>query len=239
MLAYPFFPCQFARLAARLREDAPPDDPDAAGRALRECDAAIEDARERAGRLAQRLADDPGSRRALAQDEVAELEERLAATERERDRLALLESIVARAEFEFRETHQPDVLRRASEYLRRVTDGRYARLDYDAETRTLYATCVGRAEPLPVRHPISRGTLDQIFLCLRLGLLDHLDEERERLPLVLDDALLRMDDARRPEVYRLLAHAARRRQIFLLSCHAAIAREAEEALKVRRIDLSP
>ena len=55
---------------------------------------------------------------------------------------------------------------------------------------------------------------------------------------MLDDALLRMDDARRPEVYRLLADAARRRQVFLLTCNGAIAREAEEALKVRRIDLS-
>jgi uncharacterized protein YhaN len=99
-------------------------------------------------------------------------------------------------------------------------------------------TCADRAEPLAVRYPISRGTRDQIFLCLRLGLLDHLDEDRERLPLVLDDALLRMDDVRRPEVYRLLADAARRRQVFLLTCHASIAREAEVALKVRRIDLS-
>src|SRR5262249_7509446 len=115
---------------------------------------------------------------------------------------------------------------------------RYQRLDYEPEGRRLSVTCADRAEPLPVRHPISRGTLDQIFLCLRLGLLDHLDEDRERLPLVLDDALLRMDDGRRPEVYGLLAHAARRRQIFFLTCHRSIAREAEEALKVRRIDLS-
>jgi uncharacterized protein YhaN len=230
----------FARVAAAARADAggPDADPEAILRELRDCESAIEAASEHVGRLAQRLADDPGSRRAAAQDEVAELEERLAATERERDRLALLESVVARAESAFRDAHQPDVLRRASEYLRRVTDGRYGRLDYDAATRTLYASCAGLAEPVPVRHPISRGTLDQIFLCLRLGLLDHLDEERERLPLVLDDALLRMDDVRRPEVYALLAHAARRRQIFLLSCHAAIAREAAEALKVRRVDLS-
>ncbi len=205
---------------------------------LRECEAAIEAARERAGRLAQRLADDPGSQRAIAQDEIVELEERLAATLRERDRLALLESIVARAESAFRDAHQPDVLRRASDYLRRVTDGRYTRLDYDPEARALSVTCADRAEPLAVRYPISRGTRDQIFLCLRLGLLDHLDEDRERLPLVLDDALLRMDDVRRPEVYRLLADAARRRQVFLLTCHTSIAREAEETLKVRRVDLS-
>jgi uncharacterized protein YhaN len=225
---------------ARTGGDAAGDlvDPAALERELRECDAAIESARERAGRLRQRLSDAAGGRRAAAQDEIDEIEERLAAAERERDRLALLESIVARAEAAFRETHQPDVLRRASEYLRRVTEGRYTRLDYDAEARLLTVTHPERPEPLPVRDPISRGTLDQIFLCLRLGLLDHLDEERERLPFVLDDALVRTDDVRRPEVYGLLAHAASRRQVLVLTCQERLAREAEEAFKVRRIELS-
>jgi uncharacterized protein YhaN len=205
---------------------------------LRACEQALALARERTGRLRQQLEADPGSRRAAAQDEIDALEGELAAVESERDRLALLEAVVARAEAGFRDAHQPDVLRRASEYLRRVTDGRYSRLDYDAQARLLTVTPADRGEPLAVGKPLSSGTLDQIFLCLRLGLLDHLDEDRERLPLILDDALLRTDDVRRGELYALLAHAARRRQIFLLTCHGAIAREAEEALKVRRIDLS-
>ena len=71
--------------------------------------------------------------------------------------------------------------------------------------------------------PLSRGTLDQIFLCLRLGLLDHLDQGRERLPLILDDALLRTDDARRREIYPLLAEVSRQRQVFLLTCQDWIA----------------
>jgi len=129
------------------------------------------------------------------------------------------------------------VLRRAGDYLRRITDGRYTRLDVDAASRTLVVTPAG-GEPRPVAPPLSSGTRDQIFLCLRLGLLDHLDEDRERLPLILDDALLRTDGLRRPEVWELLSHAARRRQIFVLTCQESIAREAEEALKVPRIDLS-
>jgi uncharacterized protein YhaN len=237
---------RLARLREELRRD--PDaarfaaDPaqsaggDPAAR-LRECDAATLRTSGRAGELRQRLAADPGSRRAAAQDEIAALEAELAEAMRQHDRLALLESIVAHAEAGWRDAHQPDVLRRAGDYLRRITDGRYTRLDVDAASRVLAVTPAG-GEPRPVAPPLSSGTRDQIFLCLLLGLLDHLDEDRERLPLILDDALLRTDGLRRPEVWELLAHAARRRQIFVLTCQEAIAREAEEALKVPRIDLS-
>jgi uncharacterized protein YhaN len=240
---------RFERLAGddRLRAPQAPDDapwlPRACAQreeALAECSAEIERMRERQGTLQTWLERDAGSGYARAEDRVHALAERLRSVERERDRLALLEAILSRAERIFRDERQPDVLRRASAYLRRVTDGRYTRLDYQASpTGGLMVSLAERTEPVSVGHPISRGTLDQIHLCLRLGLLDHLDEERETLPLVLDDALLRMDDVRRPEVYGLLAHVAQRRQLFFLTCHRNIADEAERALKARRVDLTP
>jgi len=240
---------RFERLAddARLRASHAPDDapwlPSACAereQALEECGAEIERMRERQGTLQTLLERDAGSGSARAEDVVHALEEQLRSLERERDRLALLEAILTRAEAIFRDERQPDVLRRASAYLRRVTDGRYTRLDYQASpSGGLLVSLADRAEPVPVGHPISRGTLDQIHLCLRLGLLDHLDEERETLPLVLDDALLRMDDVRRPEVYGLLVQVAQRRQLFFLTCHRNIADEAERALKARRVDLTP
>jgi uncharacterized protein YhaN len=193
----------------------------------------------RLGEIANLLRSDPGGRQARVADRVREGEEQLAALRRERDRLALLESILGHAERRFREEHQPPVLLRAGEYLERVTHGRWRRLDFEAGAEGgLFVSGSGHAEPVRVESPLSRGALDQIFLCLRLGLLDHLDEGRERLPLVLDDALLRMDGERRAAVYELLAEISRRRQVFLLTCQEWIATEAEHALKLRRITLS-
>jgi uncharacterized protein YhaN len=48
-----------------------------------------------------------------------------------------LESILTRAEREFREIHQPDVLRRASGCLEKITDGRYRRVDLLDEDKGL------------------------------------------------------------------------------------------------------
>lgn len=196
-------------------------------------------ANTRLGELSHMLGGDEGSQQAQAGDEVCALEEEIRDAEQRRDRLVLLESILERAERDYREQHQPDVMRRASAYLERLTRGRYSRLDFlDGDDGGLHVTCSALAEPVRVGEPLSRGTLDQIFLCLRLGLLDHLDGDRERLPLVLDDVLVRTDGTRRTQIYPLLAEVSRVRQLFLLTCHEALADEAEGALKPRRIDLT-
>jgi uncharacterized protein YhaN len=227
--------------AEDLPEDAPWLPEIAARREdeIAECEREIAAANTRLGELSHMLGSDEGSQQAQAGDEVCALEEEIRGAEQRRDRLALLESILQRAERDYREEHQPDVMRRASAYLERLTRGRYSRLDFlDGDDGGLHATCSGLAEPVPVGEPLSRGTLDQIFLCLRLGLLDHLDRDRERLPLVLDDVLVRTDGPRRTEIYPLLAEVSRVRQLFLLTCQEALADEAEGALKPRRIDLT-
>jgi uncharacterized protein YhaN len=203
------------------------------------CARGLAETNTRLGEIASLLRSDPGGRQARAADAVAEAERRLAALRRERDRLALLEQLVAHAERCYREEHQPPVLQRASAYLERMTRGRWRRLDWEPGAgRGLVVTGGESGETRPAAAPLSRGTLDQVHLCLRLGLLDHLDEGRERLPLVLDDALLRMDDSRRPEVYALLREIAGRRQTLLLTCQEWIAAEAERALGVARISLA-
>jgi uncharacterized protein YhaN len=211
---------------------------DAREQKLEKFDDKLYETQHRLGELTALLGEEQADTLSDAADSVRETRDEIESTERERDRLALLESILARAEREYREIHQPDVLRRASGYLEKITDGRYRRVDLlDDDKGLLGVTPDGRSEPIKVGEPISRGTLDQIFLCLRLGMLDHLDEGRERLPLILDDALLRMDDQRRSAVYAVLGNMAPTRQVWILTCHGALADEVESNLKVSRIDL--
>lgn len=153
--------------------------------------------------------------------EIARIEEEMEDVCRERDRLALLATILREAEGRFREEHQPDVLKRASEYLARITAGRYKRLitleDSQADERLAVITESG--EPRHVEFPLSGGTLDQILLAFRLAVIDHLDEAHESLPLVLDEALINWDDVRFEKTAELLSEVARRRQVFLFTCH--------------------
>lgn len=205
---------------------------------LRAIELEVERQHHRFGELAERLRSDEGSRVARAQERQLALEVELDELRVTRDRVALLERLLAEADRVHRDENQPDVLRRASGYLESITAGRYTHLDYAIGAADgLHVTVQGRTDPIPVAPPLSRGTRDQIYLCLRLGLLDHLDEGRPALPLVLDETLVHWDAERRAELYPLLARVAERRQIFILTCHENLAREVESALAAGIIDL--
>ena len=205
---------------------------------LTRLDRRLEDLRERRGEIGAHLDGKPGCVVAEAAERSALLEDELARTLHERDRLVLLERVLVVAERAHREAHQPDVLQRAGEYLSLVTDGRYTGLCYPhGQEGPLCVQPADREEPVPVDAPLSRGTREQVYLCLRLGTLDDLDRDREGLPVVLDEALVHWDEGRRAALYPLLAKVAKRRQVILFTCHQDLAQEASEGLGAPVLDL--
>jgi uncharacterized protein YhaN len=159
--------------------------------------------------------------------EIRSLEEERRALVQRRDRLWVLARVVRDAERWVRENHQPEVLRRAGAHLATLTAGRYDRLLLGGETgRTFVVRGPAVAAPTPVAPPLSTGTREQIYLALRLALLDALDHTGERMPLLLDEVLVNWDSLRRARGLDLLADLARSRQVLLLTCHAGLAREA-------------
>lgn len=158
--------------------------------------------------------------------EIQMLEEQLAVLTRERDRLMLARMVLQQSDREFRERHAPPVLRRAGAYLNRITGGRYSHLLLLAAAdggERLMVQPADAPDPLPVAPPLSRGTLDQIFLAFRLAIVDHLDQGYEPLPLFLDEALINWDDLRLEHGIALLGDIAARRQVFLFTCHRWLA----------------
>ncbi len=186
--------------------------------------AALEELQHRRGALvAERhaLAALPGV--ADAAGEAGVYEEQLQTVERRRDRLALTSSILLHAERRFRDEHGPGFLTAASAYLAAITGGRYDRLligeQNGNEPPRLEVLRHGR--PVPVGAPLSRGTLEQIYVALRLALVDEIDPHR-LLPLFLDEALVNWDDDRVDGLLPLLA-ALQGRQAIFTTCHPALA----------------
>ena len=169
--------------------------------------------------------------RLATSDRIAELERRQDALEVELDGAlrqylvlgtarALLQATLARHERE----RQPAVVARAAAHFERVTGGRYTGLlassgsDGKQTVRVLSRT----GEAIDAAN-LSRGTIEQLYLCLRLGLADSFAERSVSLPIVLDDVLVNFDPDRAGAVASELVASAQSHQMLFLTCHPHLA----------------
>ena len=110
----------------------------------------------------------------------------------------------------------PALSRRAGELFSRLTDGKYERVLLD---RTFGAQTgeAGEAVAHDAQY-LSFGALDQLYLAVRLAICETVLPQDDPIPLVLDDALVRFDDARCHAALELLLEESRARQILLFTC---------------------
>ena len=156
---------------------------------------------------------------------------------RERDRAFVLAHVVREADRRFREAHQPDILRSAGKQLGHITGGRYNRiLVGEGDDEAFYLKGPGFPEPVRVGSPLSTGTREQVYLALRLAIIDHLDARGERLPLFMDEAFVNWDAGRRDRAFELMARISNTRQVFFFTCHPEMAEElAQRGGRVLRL----
>ena len=158
--------------------------------------------------------------------EIASLQEALDATIRERDTKVVLAHLLRRADREFREKNDPDIIERAGSHLSAITDGRYVELiapEVDP-TASLMVTDPDTRQEVPVGS-LSKGTQEQVYFSLRLAIMDHLDGEGERLPVLVDEAFVNWDPERRGRALGVLGRLAETRQVFVFTCHPEWAAE--------------
>ncbi len=159
---------------------------------------------------------------------MAELRLDLTGLEERRERvletyavLAVAERLMARAQSFNEQARQPEVIRRASEVFEQITDGRYVRVSPPAEDghfRVFDAT----SEAKDTRE-LSTGTAQQLYLAVRIALVEQLDDMGEGLPVLMDDVLVNFDPERRAGTAKAVAELARHRQVILFTCHPEVA----------------
>jgi uncharacterized protein YhaN len=121
----------------------------------------------------------------------------------------------------YTEERQPRVLEQASDLFSRVTRRRYDRLVQDEDGRSL--TVIGRHGSMRRGlGELSRGTAEQLYLCVRLALAAEYAQRSAELPLVIDDCLVNFDPQRQLAMTRAIAAYAAERQVLLFTCHPSV-----------------
>lgn len=176
--------------------------------------------REELARLDQKLAALEGRRSTMGDLGTLEARRDALAEELERRRgehaaLTLALETLSEANGDLQARFSPELNRRAGELFAQLTGGKYDGLTL---TREFEAAARSAGDVLPRRAlSLSRGTVDQLYLAVRLAVCQLALPEEDPPPLVLDDALAAFDDGRMALALELLAGLSR--QVILFTCH--------------------
>ena len=151
----------------------------------------------------------------VLQAKIDGLRKRIAALEETAAALDVAQQTLTAATEQLQRRFAPRISERARDLFARLTDGRYDRLNL---TRELSVDTAAAGElTLHSAQWRSEGTVDQLYVALRLAVAEELTPEA---PLVLDDALVRFDDQRLKNALQVLEEAAENRQVILFTCQS-------------------
>jgi uncharacterized protein YhaN len=207
--------------------------------------AAQQDARDAALKREQEAARD---RKAVeTSDRIAELETRrnqlsgeVARAYRQWQVYAGARALIEETLERFERERQPAVFARASERLSRFSHGRYTQIR-QADAGQDFRVIDSADRPVqPI--DLSRGTREQLYLAVRLGLIEEFAQRGTSLPLVLDEILVNFDPERMAAVAAELARFAEEHQVLLFTCHPEIAERvrtnASQAVSIPMAELA-
>lgn len=137
-----------------------------------------------------------------------------------------LESL-RQADEQLQSRFSPELGSLAAQYMSAMTGGRYEDLflnrDFSARIRSRDDAVARDSEYL------SAGTLDLMYLAVRLAVCELALPDGEPCPLIIDDALVNLDEKRTRQAMELLSEISRERQVIVFTCRKPETGDAESA----------
>ncbi|MBR5021684.1 MAG: AAA family ATPase [Oscillospiraceae bacterium] len=149
------------------------------------------------------------------EQEKAKVQARIANLELHYRALVRAQETLVQATQELQRRFAPRISQRAQSLFGRLTGQRYNRLNL-LQDLSVEAGAEGENT---LRSTLWRsdGTVDQLYLALRLAVAEELTPDA---PIILDDALVRFDDNRMRAALEILWEAADKKQVILFTCQS-------------------
>lgn len=207
-------------LQAMAKHPEHPVEEDTLSFTLEETARLLSDAAAEQQRLQNRLGQYQGRMEALGQRELLQKQydgvcRRLEKLEDTYAALNLALETLNQAKRELQRRFAPRITKRAQAYMEQLTGGRYNRFCWEED----FGICAATGEENVLCGALWRsdGTVDQLYLALRLAVAEELTPDA---PLVLDDALVRFDDRRLEAALEILKQTAQNKQVLLFTCQS-------------------
>ena len=132
----------------------------------------------------------------------------------------IAESLIRQAQSKFERERQPDVIRHAERFFLDVTDGAYQGVYSPMDSSEINVR--DAAGNIKTPQQLSRGTREQLFLALRFGLILEMGQHSERLPVIVDEALVNFDPTRGARAAGSFVDLSETNQVLVFTCHPQI-----------------
>ena len=182
----------------------------------------LTEARAKCSRISAQMAEHSGRLAAMGDplvlgSEISRMETEYAEISAEYDAIALAIDTMRKADEDIQSRFSPALGKLAAEYMQFVTGGKYdaVMLDRDFSAAVHEA---GGSVPRNAEY-LSAGTLDLMYLAVRLAVCSLALPESANCPLIIDDALVNFDADRRRQAMALLEKIAQERQVILFACN--------------------
>ena len=129
------------------------------------------------------------------------------------DSIELVKKLLSSAYEKMKNNVSPIFTEQLSKNISRITKEKYCKLYFNDEQGLIVELENGNYVPA---ERLSTGTIDQLYLSLRLAMLDQVSNEK--VPIILDEAFAYYDDNRLKNILNYLATEFEDRQIIILTC---------------------
>jgi uncharacterized protein YhaN len=125
--------------------------------------------------------------------------------------------LIDAAKKRYEKNRQPGVIRSAENLFSKITNGTYSHIIKSIDNDDILVEDAQHKRKSV--QEMSRGTLEQLYLAMRFGLIDEYESRSEPLPAVLDDVFVNFDDERDERLIKVLKQFGQQRQVIVLTCH--------------------
>ncbi|WP_270182427.1 ATP-binding protein [Alkalihalobacillus sp. CinArs1] len=122
--------------------------------------------------------------------------------------------LLQKAKAKYQEERLPAVLHHAERYFSAITDGRYTAIHAPKDKNGFQIRHRDGTVYLPSQ--LSRGTAEQLYLCIRLALVSVTSI---KLPVILDDIFVNFDEKRTEVAKGFIKEFSKEQQVLMLTCH--------------------
>ena len=146
-------------------------------------------------------------------EEYENLREQLQIVEEKNKCIQATKELLEKAYEEMKKSVTPKFTQNLSELIKKITDGKYQKVSIHEEKGLIVELQNGEYIPVSL---LSVGTIDQLYLSLRLAMLDEISQEK--MPIILDEAFAYFDEERLKNSLLFLLEQAKEHQIMLFTC---------------------